>query len=91
MRVYTRAEFMKLPAGTMYCKGVRWSFGALCVKDITTDYNDWYEMSLDWIDGRNSEECFDRLQVMLDSGASFPMQNSIYRDGMFDEENIFLV
>jgi hypothetical protein len=48
-------------------------------------------MSLDWIDGRNSEECFGRLDAMLKTGASFPMQNSTCRDGMFDDENIFLV
>lgn len=83
---------MKLPAGTMYSKGKEWHFGALCVKgDTLPNMNDWYELSLDWIEGSNSGECFERLDAMLKTGASFPVQDSECRDGMFDDKDIFLV
>lgn len=83
---------MKLPAGTMYCKRHPWDLGALCVKGETlTGGNDWYRLSLDWIDGNDSGECFERLDAMLKTGTSFRVQDSECRDGMFDAMDIFLV
>lgn len=77
----------------MYSHGTQWNFGALCVKGDTLSHgNDWFELSLDWIDGNDSGECFDRLDRMLNDGASFPVQNSECRDGLFgSDSDIFLV
>lgn len=91
MRLYQRAEFLKLPEGTIFNKGVQWNFGCLSVKGESTNYNDFYCCDLDWVDGNNSEECFDRLDSMLKDGASFPAQDSGCRDGLFDDDAIFLV
>lgn len=91
MRIYDRAGFLKLPEGTFFSKGVEWSFGCLSVKGESTAYNDFYCCDLDWVDGKSSEECFDRLDAMLKKGASFPVQDSGGRDGLFDEDAIFLV
>lgn len=91
MKVYRRPAFLKLPAGTIFNKGVEWNFGCISVKGDSTEYNDFYCCDLDWIDGQNSEECFERLGSMLKDGASFPVQDSGCRDGLFDDDAIFLV
>ena len=90
MRIYKRDEFMKLPPGTAFCKGKEWYFNGVNFKGETIG-NDWYEADPAWVDGRNSEECFERLEKMLNGGASYPMKNSECRDGYFDDEDLFLV
>lgn len=95
MRIYKRAEFMKLPAGAMFCKGKEWYFSDICSKDETIKTEgkdiDFYYAHYNWVDGDDCGECLERLGKMMDEGASFPMQDSISRDGMFDDTEIFLV
>jgi len=90
MRIYKRADFLKLPPGTAYCKGEKWAFAGLVFKGESLG-NDWYETNPAWVDGEDSWECFDRLEKMLNSGASYPMQNSECRDGLFESDALFLV
>jgi len=89
MRVYTRSDFLKLPAGTVYCQGERWYFGGLTFKGESLD-NDWYQVNPAWVDGKDSTECFERLEEMLNNRMSYPMQGDECRDGLFDA-NLFLV
>lgn len=95
MRIYSRQEFLKLPVGTIYCKGKEWYFDNLCIKGESLLWEDgmgdWYEMDPAWVGGKNSGECFDRLQEMLDKQASYPMQNAECRDGCFEDTDLFLV
>jgi hypothetical protein len=90
MRIYRRTEFLKLPPGTVYAKGVPWAFEDLSFKGDTTG-NDWWEHSPTWVDAESSEEAFGRLNEMLEGGASYPMANSECRDGCFNDDAIFLV
>lgn len=91
MRVVDRATFLALPPGTIYCKGVRWAFEGLNVKQETAGSNDWYALDPAWVDGHDSGECIDRLEEMLAKGASYPMQDSACRDGLFDADAVFLI
>ena len=96
MRVHNRQDFMKLPAGAAFAKGKPWFFDGLQFKGDTIQNDrgeniDWYVLDLTWVDGQNSGECFTRLDEMLDEGKSYPVQNSICRDGCFDDEDLFLV
>jgi hypothetical protein len=98
MRIYTRREFLKLPEGTVYASGKEWYFEGPKIKgktiwfdDIENDIHDFYEQDFNWVEGKDSGECFDRLADMLATGSSYPMQNSICRDGMFDPDDLFLV
>lgn len=92
MKIVDRKTFLAMPAGTVYAKiPVRWIVNNLCVKFETTDYNDWYYMSFDWVDASDSGEAIDRLEEMWKSGTSYPVQNSVARDGLFDEDDHFLV
>lgn len=96
MRVYTRQEFLKLPEGTVYCKGQPWAFGGINIKGETIAASDgrlidWYYLDPEWIDAHDSGEAGARLDEMLSTGASYPMQDAIGRDGCFDENEVFLV
>ncbi len=90
MRVVNRKAFLALPEGTIYCKGEEWVFEGLCIKERNSGENDWYEYDPAWID-EDSSTCFDSLSEMLESGASRPMQDTICRDGCYDDDAIFLV
>jgi hypothetical protein len=90
MRVVDRKTFLTLPAGTFYCKGERWVFDSICIKDDSLA-NDWYYLNPAWPAAQDSEEAFDLLDKSLDSGISFPCEDATGRDGCFDETDIFLV
>ncbi len=90
MRIYTRSDFLKLPSGTAFCKGKRWHFGGVVFKGESLS-NDWFEADPAWVDGEDCGECFDRLEKMLNDGASYPMQTSECRDGLFEDDDLFLV
>lgn len=91
MRIYSRAEFMKLPAGTLFCKGKPWYWDTPSVKGETSKFNDFYARDLTNIEACDSGELFGRLQEMLDKGTSYPLHDIEGRDGCFDDEDLFLV
>jgi hypothetical protein len=91
MKLYNRKDFLELPAGTLYCKGVSWSFGGLAVKGDTVAGVDWYCRHLSGIDFDSTEQMLDRYEAMEASGATFPLNAGEVRDGMFDDDAIFLV
>jgi hypothetical protein len=91
MKIYRRKQFLQLPVGTIYAKGERWCFGSLHIKHDTTDYGDWWSLDPCWIAANDSGEAADRLDEMLDKGASFPMEDAVSRDGLHEEDALFLV
>lgn len=91
MRIYKRAEFMQLPGGTIFSKGKPWAFSDLMVKSSPDGSLDFVCRSLINIDSHDSEQNWDRLEQMRDVGASFPLNEDYGRDGMFDDEDLFLV
>jgi hypothetical protein len=92
MRIVNRNIFLSMPKGTIYAKiPEQWIIEDICVKYETTDYNDWYYMSFNWVDADNSNEAVDRLEDMINNGTSYPVQNSIVRDGLFENDAHFLI
>lgn len=95
MKIYTREEFMKLPQGTLFCKGKPWYFHSMNVKGETIVYggkpSDFYSRETAYIDAHSSEEALDRLEEMLAKGTSYPMEVLEGRDGCFDPADLFLV
>jgi hypothetical protein len=91
VRVVDRKTFLALPPGTAYCKGEPWCFEGLAFKGETCGTNDWWRLDPAWVEGEDSGQCFDRLEEMRARGASYPMQASEARDGLFDAGAIFLV
>lgn len=92
MKIYKRKEFLNLPVGTAYHKGDYSWFGDLEFKgESWLECNDFYRLSIGWVDGRDADECFDRLFEMKDEGASYPLQQNECRDGLFEDDAIFMV
>ena len=90
IKVYNRKDFLKLPAGTIYCSGKRWYFDDFCIKAQSWD-NDWVYLDPRWSNGHDSGECFDILERSLEDGSSFGMPDAFGRDGGFEEDALFLV
>ena len=61
-----------------------------CVKGESY-LNDFYYTNLVNIDSFNSEELCDRQYEMFEKGSSYPINTKESRDGVFCEEDIFLV
>lgn len=81
---------MKLPAGILFASGRRWYFTGMQVKGETIS-TDFQSRQLDWVAANDSGEAFDRLEEMLSSGVSYPINEAFGRDGRFDDDDIFLV
>lgn len=91
MKVLTRAEFMKMPEGTIFAKGKPWCFEDLSVKGQTLP-SDFIYLSLVTVESDSADEWSSRLNEMLETGCSYPIDESGFtRDGCFDEGDLFLV
>jgi hypothetical protein len=90
MKVVDRKTFLMLPAGTIYCKGVRWAFESVSVKGDTMG-NDWAYLNPAWPDADDSGAAFDALEKSLSDGSSFPSETAYGRDGCFDDDAVFLI
>ncbi len=94
MRIYNRKDFLSLPAGTFFCKGVEWCFAEMNIKGKSWSndkYNDFFYTRIHDIDAFSSEELFDRYDEMLKTGKSYQINQTEQRDGLFEEESIYLV
>lgn len=90
MRAVNRKTFLSLPAGTIYCKGVRWAFDGLCIKDDSLE-NDWIYLDPAWPSSHDSGEACDILETSLATGSSFPCEDAMGRDGCFTDDAVFLI
>ncbi|MDR3533962.1 MAG: hypothetical protein P4L90_25780 [Rhodopila sp.] len=90
MRVLNRVDFLKMPAGTIYARGIPWAFDGLSIKAESLG-SDWVCMNPCWVSAHDSGQAFDRLEEMLDTGKSYPAEDAFGRDGCFDADAIFLV
>lgn len=90
MRVVNRKTFLTLPAGTIYCKGAPWAFNGLCIKADSLE-SDWVYLDMAWPSAHDSGEASDLLDRSLETGTSFPCDDSFGRDGCFDDKNVFLI
>lgn len=92
MKIYRLPEFLKLPPGTMYCQGCRWTFGELQIKDETCARTpDWFYLAINWVEAENTDEAINLLESALKDGISIPMQETVGRDGLFNPDRLFLV
>ncbi len=92
MIVYSKKDFLTLPKGTIFCKGVQWTFDNLSVKgESFNNFSDFLCTDLCWIESEGSHECFEFLEDSLKNGTSYEMNKSNARDGTFDSNEIFLV
>lgn len=90
MKVYNKKEFLKLPTGIIFCKGVQWAWDDLSIKGESWD-KDFLYIDLCNIDAHDTNEWCDRLEDSLKNGCSYPINKTTSRDGCFDPDDIFLV
>jgi|APCry1669192647_1035423.scaffolds.fasta_scaffold70135_1 hypothetical protein len=90
MKIYNKKDFLSLSPGTFFCEGVRWSFNNFYIKGDSLE-NDFYYMDLLNIDSFDSKQSCERMELMLEKGESFPINNSENRNGTFNDSSIFLV
>jgi hypothetical protein len=94
MRIVRRKAFLKLPADTIYATAPTpddINFGVMHVKAGTLASNDFVCLALNDIEAKDSGELMARYDAMLEDGASFPLRDSFGRDGMFADDEIYLV
>lgn len=98
MKLLTRDEFMRLPAGIIYVKlEINSSPDRLCVKGETLPAESEGAMGDFWLHHLNSFEAscpsvWDmRLELMGEFGDSYPLDTIMERDGMFEASDRFLV
>jgi hypothetical protein len=91
----SKAELKALPKGTPFAQylGGRapWpgSFDILVGADEYID--DFYYRSTNCPDADSSEEMWDRQREMVESGAAYPVELSIGREGYYDPDTRYLV
>ena len=91
MKIYNKKDFLKLPPGTFFSKGVQWSMDGFCIKGESLGDIDFFYLSLFDIEAYDSGELVDRQYEMLEKGSSYPINQYEMRDGCFDDNDIFLV
>lgn len=90
MKIVNREDFLKLPEGTFFCKGKQWYWDNFSVKGYSF-INDFQYMNLCDIQADSSDQLVDRYDEMLEKGTSYPLRDSMGRDGFFEEDAVFLI
>ena len=94
MKILNKQEFLKLPENVLYCCNPDSShvgFHNLRIKGETLSLsNDWYEVSVTEYEHYDFGQLCSRHDEML-KGASYPLEISACRNGLFEDDNIFLV
>lgn len=97
MRIIKRQDLMTLPAGTLYTLlSVPWAFSGMSIKGDTINIQgrniDFGERTIEWVDGNNSDESTQRLEMMLEnSTCSYLVEKDYGREGMFDDEQNYMI
>jgi hypothetical protein len=93
MKIVNRAQFLAMPANTVYAKYEPCSMGHLEIKGDSIGQIDFFSQQItDAVGANDSSEFVGLLQESERTGASVPMDfNCMYRDGLFDEDQLFAV
>ena len=89
MRILARQEFMKLPEGTIFASGGRCYFDGFFVKGETWE-TDFLCRSLNIFDASGTDDFVGGFDEMV-AGASRPIEQCYGREGLFDDEMLYLV
>lgn len=90
MKIYKRSDFMKLPEGTIFTSGMPFGFGNFCIKGESWEVDFIYSGML-WIEAEGSDDAAEKMDEMLIKGTSAPIHTSYCREGLFDDEMVYMV
>jgi hypothetical protein len=93
MKIVNRQKFLDLPPGTFFSEGRQWYFETLKIKGDTFHggTGDFGELDPAWVASETGPDAFDRLNEMLANGSSYPMEDAMGRNGMFEADALYLV
>lgn len=92
MKIYRRAQFLRLPPGTIFSKGNEaFNFSDIMVKGDTIGFIDFYYRDWNNIDSLSSSELLEKYADMLNHGSSHKIDQAEQRDGSFYDTDLFLV
>lgn len=94
MKIVTKAEFVKLPAGTLYREYEPCMFSDMRVKgDSTRGGNmDFGVLHLDWVDSVEISGGIDILFAAHETGSSFGFNyNDHGRDGQYNDKQLYAI
>lgn len=95
MRIVSKAELKTLPKGTPFAlylgEGKPWPQGFDILVGGDRHIDDFYYRSTNCPDADSSEEMWDRQREMTDTGAAYPVDLSIGREGYYDPDTRYLV
>jgi hypothetical protein len=97
MKIYSRKDFLELPDGIFFSKGVKWCFDGFCIKVATLKDRfganvDFFYQDLFDCNTQGYEDFSDGFDEMLHKGISLPLHLcSQKRDGMFNDDDCFMV
>lgn len=96
MKIVDRKTFLALPAGTVYSKYAPCHCEEIAIKHSTIADNDWVYTSIDtisFVDSDGSSDLYDTLLAAQvgDSINTDITMDSAYRDGLFDNEQQFMI
>lgn len=92
MKVLNKKDFLQMPAGTFFCVGTPWVFGNLCLKgESWHDSGDFLYVDVCDIEARNDTQRILLLENSLERGFSFCINQDVSRDGMHNDDDLFLV
>ena len=94
MKIYKYKEFKKLPIGTLFSYYKHCSFRDIFIKESSKDYGDidfMYSSIVGAIEDESSEDFVDKCEKM-ENGESVSVDfDSVEREGLFDEEQLYAV
>lgn len=92
MRIVDRAEFLSMPAGTVYAKWEPCVFGPLCIKGDMRSDNDWYYIEASDAPAIDYGESIIDVLDRLDSGHVVGVDyNYWFSDSMYDPGQRFCI
>jgi len=91
MRIVGLKEFLTLPPWTMYRKYAPCYTDDLLWKQDSLGERDFVYVSASMPEGFDSDAVFRACDDMSENGASYPIEDWSARDGMFQDDQLFMV
>lgn len=92
MRIVDRKTFLALPPETVFCKYEDGCFGDVGIKHESWDIDFIVCDLIGQFNVKSSDEHFDLLDDAEKTGKDYPFSfDETYRDGMFDEDQLFAI
>lgn len=92
MRLVKKPEFLSLPEGTLFAPmQQQWVFGDLSIKGESLPPDDFWEIPFGWPDDAFEGGRCKLDEMMADSSVSYPANDTIQREGLYDPHSVYLV